>query len=420
MEAIEGQFEGRVDNLGRGGTAMLDNATGGVDRIAVGDKVRGAGERFIEKSGRAAKAKYDRAEKLAGDAKITPKDSVTAVDDMIAKLSETPDTFQQEIAYLQGIRGDLSRDLSVGGLRRMRTALRKKISKGDLVYGEDEARVKEILDVAADDIRAGLTAQGRSQAARAFDTADKAYRARMDYIENTVQKMLGRRQDNLPAETVAKRFESMSSNDARGLRKFYATLTPEERADVAATFAETLGRNNKDGFTVTQFLRQTTKLSDETARTLFGPEGAQSIQNLRKIGKEVERVTGAMNSRTSKSGVASFRDWMWSLMAGGGGAFVGGIEAAAAAGGVAGATAANQIFTARALMSPKIQKWILQTPKTTNPRAIDAHFNRLGEIAKAEPALAGEIEVLRKGILGAANDNTGKLAAENQNAEEGQ
>lgn len=418
MGKIEGQIEGRVQDLGRGGTPMLDPANGGTNRIALGEKVRGAGERFIETSGKAAKAKYDRAEQLAGGAKVKPQESLRRVDAMIAELSETGSTNQAELAFLQSIKDDLSKDLSVGALRRMRTALRKKISKGDLTFGESEARVLDIMDGAADDIRTGLTAQGKAKAARAFDAADKAYRARMEYINGTVQKILGKRQSNLSSEQVADKFISMTGSDAQGLRKFYATLEPDEAADVAATFAERIGSTAKDGFSVAQFMRQTSSktMSDQALTTLFGKEGAESVRNLRTLGKEVERVTGAMNSRTSKSGVANYRDWLVNFALGGGGVGGGLLTGSATTGialgaAAAGANTASSALSARALMSKNLTKWLSQAPATTSPAAINAHFGRLDAVLRAEPALQAEIEALRKGIMTAANDNVGISAA---------
>lgn len=421
MQAIEGQFEDRVTQLGRGGSAMLDE-TGGANNLALGNTVRGASERFIEKSGATARKKYDRAERLAGDAKVEPKQSLAAVDEMIATLSETPNSNKAEIAFLQEIKDDLGKELSVGGLRRMRTNLRKKISKGDLVFGEDEARVLAIMDNAADDIRNGLTAQGKADAARAFDVADKSYRARMEYITNTVQKVIGKRGQDLSGEDVARRFNTMSRQDVVGLRRLYATMDPEERADVAATFAETLGRNNKDGFTIARFMRQTKGLSDEAARTLYGKEGFESIKNLRTLGPEIERVTGAMNSRTSKSGVANYRDYLISFFFGGGLSGLSGDVLATGAGALAaaGGKAGYDTLIARSLMSPEITRWIKTAPKTTKPAAIDAHYKRLLTIAGGQTPAAEPAKMLSEMIMKAANDTgAAPLAAEQQDPNEG-
>lgn len=417
MEAVEGQLEEGVERLGRGGQAL--------DQTATGDRVQRAGERVIEETREVTTRKYQAAERMAGDTKIRPARARSATQTMIRDLSETANANATEINFLKGLAEDFQKPLTIGALRDLRTALRKKISRGDLVFGQNEARVMQIMDEAAQDISEGLRQAGKAQAASAFDAADTAYAARMDLIEGTVQKLIGRRGQNLSAEQVARKFESMAKSDAQGLRKFWSQLDPSERADMQATFASALGRNRKGEFSPAIFLNniggKNPVMSERAIRIVFGRDGAESVRNLEKLATEINRVTGAMNSRSSKSGVASYRDWLWSGLATGGGAFGGGLtEAAMAGAAVAGATATKQVLSARALMSPKIQKWLLSAPKTQSPRAIDAHFNRLGDIAKAEPALAGEIETLRKAILGAANDNAGSLAAEEQNAEEGQ
>jgi|GEM_PF-1893504 len=407
MREIEGQIEGRVQNLGRGGQAL--------DDLAAGDTALRAGERFIEKTGKSAKVKYDRAERLAGDAKVTPRESLSRIDEMLTVLGETPKTNQAEIQFLQGLKSDFSTDLSVGALRRQRTALRKRINNGGLTFGEDEARVLAIMDGAADDIRNGLTAQGKGPAAKAFDTADKAYRARMEYISGTLQKIMGKRNSNLPPERAFATLQSMAKGkDAGGLRRFYSSLSPDERGDVAATFAEQLGKNTKGDFSIAHFLSQSEKMSDNAIRTIFGSEGAQSIANLRTLGKEVNRVTSAMNSRTSKSSVGEdYRSWIVNAVLGGGGGFIAdGLTTAGIGTAVTlGAKAGRDMMSARALMSPNITKWLKQAPRTADPKAINTHFKRLGDVAKLEPALAGEIDILRDSLLKAANDNVGRSAA---------
>lgn len=409
MQKVEGEFGDAVGRIG-GGRAL--------DRAQLGGVVEGAGERAIEQTGKIAKAKYDRAVNMAGDTKIKPAQAMQKVDEALAKLSETPETFKAEIAYLQTLKGDLSKDLSVEGLRRLRTTQRKKISKGDLVFGEDEARVLGIMDAAADDIRNGLTAAGKGNAAKAFDTADKAYRARMDYIKGTVQKVLGKREANKSAEGMAGTFSGMSKGDVAGLKRFQASLTPEERADVAQTFAHNMGLTGKKDFSVNAFMTATSpkNASDDALRAMLGNEGFQSVQNLRLIGQELERVTGAMNSRTSKTAVANgWQGWLWQAALGGGAGYAGsgGDNTTALAGAalLAGGKAGREMMTAKMLLNPNITKWLRQAPRTANPRAIDAHFAKLKTIAKTSPAIADDIERFSQSIFAAANDNAGIPAA---------
>lgn len=397
MSQIEGQIEGRVSDLGQGGQPM--------DRIAAGQAYQAASERSIKNSGKAAKAKYDRAEQLAGDAKVEPRGSLKLVNDMIGQLGETAGINSNEIAFLKTIQGDLSKDLSVGALRRMRTTLRKKISKGELVFGEDEARVLSIMDSAADDIKTGLQAQGKGAAAKAFEIADGEYRARMEYINGTLQKIIGKRGQNLTSEKIADNLASMArGKDSDGVRRFLASLTSDERADVAATFAEEIGKNGKDGFSVAHFLSQTTekKFPDASLRAIFGDEGAASIIRLRNVGKEVNRVTGAMNSRKSGTAVGNdYRSWLFNTLVGAaGGGMSGGSFATAVAGAAttAGLKASRDVLSARALLSPEITKWIATAPRSVSPQAINGHLARLSKVTASRMDAQAIQEYLRKVI----------------------
>lgn len=427
MRDVEGQIEGRVSDLGGGGRPMGQQQGG--------DTVRGAGERFIETTSAIANRKYSRAEQLAGDAKVPPTETARVLDEMIAELGETSSTNSAEIAFLQGIRNDVSNDLSVSALRGVRGGLRKRVKDNNLTFGQSDRRLQQIQDAASQDISAGLTAAGNPKAARAFEAADTAYAARMQYIDDTLRPLLGTQGRPTTPERAWERFAAMAKDNGRGdgagLRRFYASLDDVERADVAATFANELGRNNKGDFSTAHFMGQAENLSPQAIRTIFGKEGAQSIANLRTIAEQANRVTSAMNSRTSKTAVArNFRDWLFGALtgAGGGGMAIaggaslsgGGMAAAGIAGGMMGGRALLNNLSARSLMSPQVSKWALNAPRTSSPQAIDNHMVRLRRIAAAEPALAGDLQLLERALMEAANDNavTPGLAAEDQNAQE--
>lgn len=434
---IEGQFENRVQALGQGGTPM--------NRQAQGQTILQAGERYIKASGRRARDQYDAAAKMAGDAKVAPKESLALLDEVIGRiggkqntglldadgnpilravdgagLSETPKINAEEINFLAKLKSDLSNDLSVQGLRKMRTSLRQKISKGDLVFGEDEKTVLDVMDAAARDIESGLVQQGKTSAAKAFREADANYRDRMEYINGTLQKIIGKRNANYSAERVADNLSAMArGKDEMGVKKFMDTLDPTERADVAATFADALGKNAKEQFTVTQFLRQTTdkNFPEGALRVVFGDEGAASIKRLRVLGPEIERVTSAMNSRKSGTGVANdYRTWLFSLVLGGGGAVVNSPGMIAAGVATAGIKGARDVLGARALLSKDISKWLVNAPRTTNPKAIDRHVSQLSAVAGGTSPYRMEaqqlLEYLQTNARQAANTSAAAASSE--------
>ena len=418
MGEIGGQIEGRVADLGGGGTS-LTNEVGG-------SKVRAIAERQIKKSGEAAKKIYDRAEQASGGVKITPKESLARVDDIAKTLSETPGSNKAELEYLKTLKSDLSKDLSVGGLRRLRTKLRKSISKGDLVFGENEADVLSIMDSASLDIANGLRSQGKAGAAKLFEEADSLYRERAKYIDGTLQKLIGKRNSTMSDQQVFAKFRSLADpkGDGPALERFMSEMSPDEVADVAATFADDLGRNSKKEFSTAFLVSQAEKLKENPTalKAIFGDAGAKSLDNLITLSREHARVTNA--ARGSQTGVrADYRSWLTNaIFTGGAGLTAGLTQGAGTAALAATATAATvgaaklgkDALSARLLMSPKVTGWLRSAPKTTDPAAINKHWAKLGAIAKAEPALAAEIDAFRNGILGAANDNAQRAVAQDR------
>lgn len=418
MGEIGGQIEGRVADLGGGGTS-LTNEVGG-------SKVRAVAERQIKKSGEAAKKIYDRAEQASSGVKITPKESLARVDDIAKTLSETPGSNKAELEYLKTLKSDLSKDLSVGGLRRLRTKLRKSISKGDLVFGENEADVLSIMDSASLDIANGLRSQGKVGAAKLFEEADNLYRERAKYIDGTLQKLIGKRNSTMSDQQVFAKFRSLADpkGDGPALERFMSEMSPDEVADVAATFADDLGRNSKNEFSTAFLVSQAEKLKENPTalKAIFGDAGAKSLDNLITLSREHARVTNA--ARGSQTGVrADYRSWLTNaIFTGGAGLTAGLTQGAGTAALAATATAATvgaaklgkDALSARLLMSPKVTGWLRSAPKTTDPAAINKHWAKLGAIAKAEPALAAEIDAFRNGILGAANDNAQRAVAQDR------
>ena len=88
----------------------------------------------------------------------------------------------------------------------------------------------------------------------------------------------------------------------------------------------------------------------------------------------------------------------------------------AAAGAVAGAavggarTGLNKM-SASLMMNRDVTQWIKTAPRSVSPAAIDAHFQRLTQIATRNPAIAEGVKELQSFLMQAANSIPGKLAA---------
>lgn len=392
MGRVGSQIEGRVNRLGRGGTPL--------DETNAGQTVRGALERNIRDSGRRAGELYDAAEVASQGVRVQPQQSLRVIDDAITRLSETPETNGAEIAFLQTLRRDFSNDLSVSALRRIRTQLRSRIANGGLTFGEDEASILSIMDSASQDIEAGLREAGRGRAAELFRRADGFYRERMEFINGTAQRLIGRRHNPLSPERVFANLQSMARprGDSAALARVIRTMEPDEQADIAATFAEALGRNSHGEFSTAHFVSQARRLPRAARVNIFGPEGARSIENLERLAREHARVTGAFNHSNTSLG-SDARSWLTNFILSGGGILAvteSTPTAIAAAGAAASVKGGRDLLSARALMSTDLTQWLARTPRGAAPAAMQQHIARLGTIAARNPAISEEVRALQQ------------------------
>ena len=398
---VQGQIEDRAIALGGGGTAMEPGAAG--------DVVQTAGNRFINRSRGIKNRLYDRAERLGGNTAVDAKEAVAQIDNELAQLNEAPDTNAGEIAFLSGLKNDLSRPQTVGSIRRIRTSLRGQINSANLTATSAEARALRVMDAARSDIQRDAPAA----AATAYSRADAFNRERQVYIDNVLKRFLGKRDEPLDSGKTFDRLKSMASpgGDGRKLAAMMRSLEPDERQDIAATIAENLGRAAPDmPFELGRFLSQTAKLSPSARRTIFGPDGAQSIENLRQLTKALQESGQDINRSRSatvleRQGVRQVARSIIASLAGIGGAGVtaaaGGGGTGAAAGGIAGltvagaamgASAARRILSARAMVNPRVSRWLAEAANVSTPKQAQEAVRRLGVIITREPALAQELQ----------------------------
>lgn len=427
LQKVEDKIEGRVSGLASDADAP--------DQAVLGDSMQDALDGIRETSRTKASRKYDRADSLADGIRVEPQVGLRAIDEQLAQVSASGErTNSGLIRYLGDLKQDLTQEggISITALRDLRTNVRGQISERNLTMTDAERRAGIVLDAVSEDIAAGL--KGNPEALALYREADQDWRHRSAFVKQIMEKLVGPENNRLGSEATARKLDSWAKGDYKRFRRLWAELGQDEQASMQSYIAEGLGRNNNGVFTADQFLSAVSgknrKVSDNVLQTVFGDDGFQSIKNLRVIAKGLQDARRPMNSRTSKSGVASnYQDWMWSLAMGGsagltglgGGATSLGTAAMAGAGLAAGKgiSTVSQIMSAKMLLSPKITRWLRMAPETTNPKEIDKHFNLLAGIAKAEPALAQDIRVFQDAVMRAANDNpaVAASAAQDQNQE---
>jgi hypothetical protein len=396
---VAGQIEDRVAALGGTGTALETEAAGG--------KVQDAARRFIKRSKGVANSLYDRARSLSGDARFVPEKAIAAVDEQIAALSANAETNSGEIAFLNGLKKDLSTPggKSIEELRQLRQSLRGRINEQNLGATQAEARAMQALDATQLDAAINLP----KGAATAYRRADTYYRERQVHIDDILDRFLGgnidRGQARLSGEQAFQRLKSMTSpgGDGRRLAALMRDLEPGERQDIAATIAQSLGRRSSDEpFSTALFLSQTRKLSPSARRTIFGPDGAQSIDNLRLLSRKLEEAGKDIN-RSRTATVLERQGWrnaarsVITALAGIGGtaatgSVAGGAAGLAVAGTAMGASAARRLLSARAMVNPRVSRWLAEAADISTERQAKEATRKLGVIIAREPAIAHELK----------------------------
>jgi hypothetical protein len=403
VQRVEDAIEGRAGDLGAGGTVM--------DPDVAGEVVQRSAQRFITNSRGVADRLYNRARTLAGDAPVIPRAALGQLRQEMMQLRAAPNTNQGEIAFLEGLGEDLtSGPMTVDAIRGLRQSIRGRINEQNLTATQAEARAVRVLDAVQQDVASSLP----REAATAFRRADSYYRERMVHIDDVLDRFLGgnvqRGQPRLSGEKAFQRLKSMASpgGDGRRLAAMMRNLEPQERLDISATIAQSLGRDAPDGpFALGRFLQHTKQLSPSARRTIFGPAGSESIENLRLLSRSL--IDAQSDTNWSRSGTTVIRAMGGQAKAlvagllGVGGTAIGGTAAAGFGAIAAGATAAGvaggvRALSARALMSPRVTRWLYSAANVNTPRQAQIAVQRLGTVIAREPALASELQPLQRAL----------------------
>lgn len=415
MNEIGEQVEGRVNALGGGRTP---------EREFAGEAAQRGATRSYDNQGQRAGQLYDRADQLAGGTMVQPTRALAEIDAQIAELQASgSNTNRGLISYLTDLRADLAGGMSIRGLRDQRTAMRGQINERNLGMTDAERRVGRVMDSASQDIDDGL--QGNAGARALYRQADNLWRERSEFRQQVLRDLRGPENNPNSGEKALGKIQSWMKDDAGRFQRMWRSLEPDEQAELRGHVAQTLGRNAKGEFTPAAFLTHTGNdkgraASDKALKVIFGDDGFESIKNLRTISEQLNRLDGKRN-RSNTERARNYKSWLFDALVGGGGVgtgaavlsgsgTVGTATALGTAATVGGVKAARNAMTVNMLLNPNITRWLRQAPATANPRAIDAHVALLGRIAKAEPALAGDIDILRRSIANAANDNMASSA----------
>jgi hypothetical protein len=405
-------IEQRVEQLGGEGA--------GLDPYPLGQKVQGAGSRYIDRTRGQKDRLYTRAEQLADGRRISPQQAVSAVDRNIAELEASgANTNAAVIGYLRELREDLTKadGFSITEFQALRSAASKKI-RGDnaLTSSDADRRLGDVVK----SFSADASEQLPEAASEALEQADTFYSQRQDFINGVLRNVMGTRGNPLPAERAAERLVAMTKGkgDYERFSRMWGELAEDEKADVTATIAMSLGRKANGEFspsTLVRSLDPRTGLNPRTARLIFGAEGAKALADLRAIAQAKTETASALNNSRTGTVVnrvgGGLKTLLWSAL---------GLQAGGVGGAVAAPVAREMLAkwgeerAARALMNPDFTKWLRNAPEATNPRAIDGYFRRLEVQAAKSPILAQDVRGLQEALVEAFGQSPRQAAAASQ------
>lgn len=421
IKAGRDALEARVGDLGRGGQA----------RENMGETVRDAGRRFVDRANDQAGRLYDRARKLAGDAPITPNNAKAVTKALLQAEEAVPGGTKAGVIikkYADALGS--GKPITIDGARAMRSELLSVLrTDGGLSKAKATHITNQIMRAVNQDIETSLAAAGRSGAVQAYRAADRFYAETREEIERITEKFIGTDAAPRSAEQTISAMRNAASpkgGNAKALGGMLARLSPDERKDYAATLVEHLGRKSPDEpFSPHTFVTQIRQLSPQARRIIFGEAGERSIQNLITLANAKNASVQRLNN--SRSGqVINYRSVLSNIVFG----IPGGAAIAGAVGGVVGAVGtaigtglsvagiAGSRALAKALMNDEFTRAIAQAPATTSPKAINAHVSRLRKIGAKDPNVRTVVQSLEERLLKIANDNTATSRAAASEAED--
>lgn len=406
LDADKEAIQARIASLGGGGNVQPE-------AYNLGQQIQKVGTDFIAKSGKNLKRAYEQVHKLANGRRVSPKDAIAEVDRNIAELqAQGGFTNGATIDYLRGLRSDLAKSdgFSVPEFQGLRSAARKKISGSqELTATDAERRLGSVVKAFSGDARAQLP----RDAASLLDETDAAYAQRMDFIKGVLQKhVLGRKNSPLSAEATARNVSAMAKNraDYDTFTRLWEKTDPETRADFTATFANNLGAGRNGEFGLGRLATDIEQVPRNIQQTMFGQEGAQSLDDLRTLALAKSGTAQGLNN--SKTGDVVLRQVVPRIGAAalGGGVIGGPLGMAAAPMLTEGVAAASQLLKARSLLNPNFEK-VLASQAVPSMDDVTAPFvSRLPGMT-ANPAvrdqyglLADLLNMPAQGVRAAAGD----------------
>lgn len=280
-------------------------------------------------------------------------------------------------------------EISWDDLRRLRSIVGEIIGKPSLASeGAEDAAMRRFYGALSEDLRATAEKQGPA-ALKAFERANSYARARANRIERVIKPILGDKYENAPEDSmrVLKSWSKAKGGDFASVAQAFRSLPENEASTVRASIFDAMGaaskgRQDKSGevFSPADFMTHWNDISGRAKSVLFTPEHRRAVDQIVTLAEGMK--ASAKYANTSKTGIAV-----------GGASTAGSLMANPILGTL---YIAGQFGTGKLLGSPRFAKWLASFGRKPNESAFRDHVKRLTVVARAEPAIAGDVLNLQR------------------------
>lgn len=304
----------------------------------------------------------------------------------------------------------ITRQITKGGslswqdLKAFRTYIGEKAGSPSLQSDTSQKALKGLYAALSQDMAATASAEG-PKALKAFNRANQYWRGRQARIEGVLTDILGK--DGLkgaqPSFEAIERLAKMKGGDPIKLAKTLRSMPQEEADTVRATILGKMGntsagRQDMSGevFSPSDFATHWNSMSDRAKSILFQGEHRAAIDDLVRVMDGMKASSKFANVSKTSLGSSAFATlssgWLNPILPI--------------------ALGSAQFGIGKLLARPAFAKWLAAAPKKPNPAAQLAHINKLGAIARAEPAIAANVFDLQERLAKAFASPTSLAADE--------
>ncbi len=296
--------------------------------------------------------------------------------------------------------------LSWEDMRRFRSIIGQIIGQPGLQSdGPTIDGLRSLYGALSADMRATAEKTG-PRALTAFNRVNQFWRGREARIGGVLADVLGK--DNgkgaQPAFEAIQRLANAKGGDPGKLARTLRSMTADEANTVRATILHQIGtvskgRNDVSGevFSPADFATHWNDMSPRARAILFQGQHLRDLTDIARVADGMKQAGKFAN--TSKTGIATTA--LGTVSSGFANPFLPFLMGALQFGG------------GKLLASEKMARWVASAAKKPNVQASLAHVERLGGIARAEPAIANEVLGLQQRLAEAfASAPQARLAAE--------